>query len=82
MLDLRSILALYLSRRYSHLKSVKLCSNLLVKNLCTSDLLFDPGEEPAPRRGLWFLLDGTRRGGVKLLESPRLPLPYDTKQKG
>ncbi|NWR66951.1 WDR90 protein, partial [Bucorvus abyssinicus] len=43
VLDLRSILALYLSRRYSHLKSVKLCSNLLVKNLCTSDLLFDPG---------------------------------------
>ncbi|NXA30062.1 WDR90 protein, partial [Ibidorhyncha struthersii] len=30
-------------RRYSHLKSVKLCSNLLVKNLCTSDLVFDPG---------------------------------------
>ncbi|NXF35192.1 WDR90 protein, partial [Nyctibius bracteatus] len=43
VLDLRSILSLYLSRRYGHLKSVKLCSNLLVKNLCTSDLLFDPG---------------------------------------
>ncbi|XP_074454129.1 WD repeat-containing protein 90 isoform X1 [Larus michahellis] len=43
VLDLPSILSLYLSRRYSHLKSVKLCSNLLVKNLCTSDLVFDPG---------------------------------------
>ncbi|NWI87471.1 WDR90 protein, partial [Pitta sordida] len=43
VLDLPSILSLYLSRRYSHLKGVKLCSNLLVKNLCTSDLLFDPG---------------------------------------
>ncbi|NXI39050.1 WDR90 protein, partial [Galbula dea] len=43
VLDLQSILSLYLSRRYSHLKSVKLCSNLLVKNLCTSDLVFDPG---------------------------------------
>ncbi|NXG58003.1 WDR90 protein, partial [Hemiprocne comata] len=45
VLDLPSILSLYLSRRYSHLKGVKLCSSLLVKNLCTSDLLFDPGEE-------------------------------------
>ncbi|NXW41311.1 WDR90 protein, partial [Nyctiprogne leucopyga] len=43
VLDLRSILSLYLSRRYSHLKSIKLCCNLLVKNLCTSDLVFDPG---------------------------------------
>ncbi|NXG70051.1 WDR90 protein, partial [Baryphthengus martii] len=43
VLDLHSILSLYLSRRYSHLKSVKLCSNLLVKNLFTSDLVFDPG---------------------------------------
>ncbi|KAM6424013.1 WD repeat-containing protein 90 isoform 1-T1 [Liasis olivaceus] len=42
MLDLRHILGLYLNRTYSHLKSVKLCSNLLVKNLFTSDLLFDP----------------------------------------
>ncbi|NXM21015.1 WDR90 protein, partial [Ploceus nigricollis] len=43
VLDLPSILALYLSRRYSHLRGVKLCCNLLVKNLCTSDLLFQPG---------------------------------------
>ncbi|XP_064886977.1 WD repeat-containing protein 90 isoform X1 [Columba livia] len=43
VLDLRSILSLYLNRRYSHLKSVKLCANLLVKNLCTSDLVFNPG---------------------------------------
>ncbi|OWK55855.1 WD repeat-containing protein 90 [Lonchura striata] len=43
VLDLPSILALYLSRRHSHLRGVKLCCNLLVKNLCTSDLLFEPG---------------------------------------
>ncbi|NXK22164.1 WDR90 protein, partial [Arenaria interpres] len=43
VLDLPSILSLYLSRGYSHLKGIKLCSNLLVKNLCTSDLVFDPG---------------------------------------
>ncbi|XP_067407333.1 WD repeat-containing protein 90 isoform X2 [Emydura macquarii macquarii] len=43
MLDLHYILSMYLNRRYSHLKSIKLCSNLLVKNLYTSDLLFEPG---------------------------------------
>ncbi|XP_048351372.1 WD repeat-containing protein 90 [Sphaerodactylus townsendi] len=42
-LDLRHILSLYLNRNYSHLKNIKLCSNLLVKNLFTSNLLFDPG---------------------------------------
>ncbi|NXU47056.1 WDR90 protein, partial [Turnix velox] len=43
LLDLPSILSLHLHRCYSHLKSIRLCSNLLVKNLCTSDLVFDPG---------------------------------------
>ncbi|XP_038043068.2 WD repeat-containing protein 90 isoform X1 [Anas platyrhynchos] len=43
MLDLHDILSMYLNRRYSHLKSIKLCSNLLVRNVCTSDLVFDPG---------------------------------------
>ncbi|XP_039770960.1 WD repeat-containing protein 90 isoform X2 [Ornithorhynchus anatinus] len=42
-LDLNLTLALFLNRHYSHLKSIKLCANLLVKNLFTSDLLFDPG---------------------------------------
>lgn len=46
-LDLHDILLIYLSRCYGHLKSVKLCANLLVKNLYTSDLNFDPGEEHA-----------------------------------
>ncbi|KAF7239262.1 WD repeat-containing protein 90 [Varanus komodoensis] len=41
-LDLRYILSLYLNRSFSHLKGIKLCSNLLVKNLFTSDLVFDP----------------------------------------
>ncbi|XP_068121033.1 WD repeat-containing protein 90-like [Hyperolius riggenbachi] len=42
MLDLQYILSVYLSRRYSHLRNVRLCSNLLVKNLMTSDLIFNP----------------------------------------
>ncbi|XP_069066782.1 WD repeat-containing protein 90 isoform X3 [Pleurodeles waltl] len=43
LFDLQYVLSVYLNRRYSHLKSVKLCSSLLVKNLVTSDLLFEPG---------------------------------------
>ncbi|XP_047466070.1 WD repeat-containing protein 90 [Mugil cephalus] len=43
MLDLQCILSAYLSRGYSHLKSIKLCANMAVKNMFTSDLLLDPG---------------------------------------
>lgn len=43
-MDLHYILSVYLNRRHSHLKSVKLCSNMAVKNMFTSDLLLDPGE--------------------------------------
>ncbi|KAM7381807.1 hypothetical protein PAMA_012590 [Pampus argenteus] len=43
MLDLQYTLSVYLNRRYSYLKSVKLCANLAVKNMFTSDLLLDPG---------------------------------------
>lgn len=43
-LDLQDILLVYLNRRYGHLKSVRLCASLLVRNLYTSDLCFEPGE--------------------------------------
>ncbi|XP_020493168.2 WD repeat-containing protein 90 [Labrus bergylta] len=43
MLDLQYTLSVYLDRRYSNLKSIKLCANMAVKNMFTSDLLLDPG---------------------------------------
>lgn len=43
MMDLRYVLSVYLNRTHSHLKSVKLCAYMAVKNLVTSDLLLDPG---------------------------------------
>uniref|UniRef100_A0A667XN02 WD repeat domain 90 n=1 Tax=Myripristis murdjan TaxID=586833 RepID=A0A667XN02_9TELE len=54
MLDLQYILSVYLSRCHSHLKSIKLCANMSVKNMFTTDLLLDPGETlksncPMPR---------------------------------
>lgn len=42
-MDLRHVLSVYLNRTHSHLKSIKLCANMTVKNIITSDLLFDPG---------------------------------------
>ncbi|KAM6077548.1 WD repeat-containing protein 90 isoform 2-T2 [Theristicus caerulescens] len=75
VLDLRSILSLYLSRRYSHLKSVKLCSNLLVKNLCTSDLVFDPGVTFSEARQA----DLARRGVAPMPREMAFPVPKGEK---
>uniref|UniRef100_A0A673Z2P0 WD repeat-containing protein 90 n=1 Tax=Salmo trutta TaxID=8032 RepID=A0A673Z2P0_SALTR len=44
MMDLQYVLSVYLNRRHSHLKTVKLCANMSVKNMFTSDLVLDPGE--------------------------------------
>uniref|UniRef100_A0A673Z2W4 WD repeat-containing protein 90 n=1 Tax=Salmo trutta TaxID=8032 RepID=A0A673Z2W4_SALTR len=38
MMDLQYVLSVYLNRRHSHLKTVKLCANMSVKNMFTSDL--------------------------------------------
>ncbi|KAL0984331.1 hypothetical protein UPYG_G00140070 [Umbra pygmaea] len=43
MMDLQYILSIYLNRHHSHLKTVKLCANMSVKNMFTSDLVLDPG---------------------------------------
>ena len=43
-LDLQDVLLVYLNRCYGHLKSIRLCASLLVRNLYTSDLCFEPGE--------------------------------------
>ncbi|XP_018863760.1 WD repeat-containing protein 90 isoform X7 [Parus major] len=75
VLDLPSILSLYLSRRYSHLRGVKLCSNLLVKNLCTSDLLFEPGVTLAEAR----LSDLSCRGVAPMPREFAFPVPKGQK---
>ncbi|XP_032316530.1 WD repeat-containing protein 90 isoform X2 [Camelus ferus] len=49
-IDLHDILLVYLNRCYSHLKSIRLCANLLVRNLYTSDLCFDPAVTIAEAR--------------------------------
>lgn len=44
MLDLEYMLSIYLKHCYHSLKSIKLCANMMVKNMFTSDLLLDPGD--------------------------------------
>ncbi|KAL1248327.1 hypothetical protein QQF64_021645 [Cirrhinus molitorella] len=59
-MDLRQVLSVYLNRTHSHLKSVKLCANMSVKNIITSDLLFDPGLSFSEFRQSGLMLpDGT-----------------------
>uniref|UniRef100_A0A673BY86 WD repeat domain 90 n=1 Tax=Sphaeramia orbicularis TaxID=375764 RepID=A0A673BY86_9TELE len=82
MLDLECMLLSYLNRSYSHLKSIKLCANMAVKNLFTSDLLaFDgpvPREMafPVPRGSSWHdLYDYIRCvTSLQLLPDPILHL--------
>ncbi len=44
-LDFHYILSMYLNRRYSYLKNVKLCANMLIKNIFTSDTEHEPGRK-------------------------------------
>uniref|UniRef100_A0A8C9YSR5 WD repeat-containing protein 90 n=1 Tax=Sander lucioperca TaxID=283035 RepID=A0A8C9YSR5_SANLU len=91
MLDLQYTLSVYLNRCYSQLKSIKLCANMAVKNMFTSDLLLDPGETqktyycpiprdmsyPVPKGGSWHdLYDYIR------FPSEGTKLPFDSIQKG
>lgn len=43
-MDFNHVLSLYLNRRFSYLKSVRLCANMMVKNIFTSDNLYEPGK--------------------------------------
>uniref|UniRef100_A0A8C4E0D1 WD repeat-containing protein 90 n=1 Tax=Dicentrarchus labrax TaxID=13489 RepID=A0A8C4E0D1_DICLA len=95
MLDLQYTLSVYLNRCYSHLKSVKLCANMAVKNMLTSDLLLDPaklmglassqGTGPMPRDMSFPVPKGT--SWHDLYDYIRFPsegtkLPFDSFQKG
>ena len=52
-LDLRSILSKYLHSSYANLKNIKLCANLLVKNVFTSDIEYSPlpSDHPLQKHG-------------------------------
>ncbi|XP_065826313.1 WD repeat-containing protein 90-like isoform X2 [Oscarella lobularis] len=76
ILDLKSTLTKYQNRRYQCVKNVKLCANLLVKNLFTSDILFDPmiPENVKRRREYAALL---REGTMPVPKEMAFPVPKD-----
>ncbi|XP_031416845.1 WD repeat-containing protein 90 isoform X2 [Clupea harengus] len=66
VMDLHYLVSVYLNRRYSHLKALKLCANMSVKNTMTSDLLLDPG----------MCFSAMKRGGV-VMEEGNAPMPRE-----
>ena len=65
VIDLHYTLNMYVKRQYLYVKSVKLCSNMLVKNVFTSDILFDPTLTQSARHRLLY---------EKLLEKGMMPI--------
>lgn len=53
-LNLKEILSKYLSNTFSYLKNIKLCANILVKNVFTSDIEYSPVEPADVRFGGYF----------------------------
>lgn len=56
--DLQQVLALFANKKYLCLKSIRLCANLCLKNLFTSDLLFEPGVSVAEGKKMGLHLVG------------------------
>ena len=65
-LDLRGILSHYLHSTYTYLKNVKLCANLLVRNVFTSDIEYSP-----------LVDDGARTPSGEKLRGYVQPLPRE-----
>lgn len=56
-LDLQEILNTYLNRRYAYIKSMRLCANLMIKNLFTSDTYYIPGLNEFPSTTVLLVLN-------------------------
>lgn len=58
VLDFRYILSVYLNRQYSYMKSIRLCANMFLKGLFTSDIDYAPGISASEARKLGLLDKG------------------------
>ena len=65
MLDLRHIISFFLNQQYAYLKNIRLCANMLVKGLYTSDTEYEPG----------LTINEARRLG--LMTTGYVPVPRD-----
>lgn len=58
VLDFRYILSVYLNRQYAYLKTMRLCANMFLKGLFTSDIDYMPGLSASEARKLGLLDQG------------------------
>ena len=55
VLDLQCILSVYLNRHYAYVKNIRLCANVFVKGLFTSDVNYQPGISASEARKLGLI---------------------------
>ncbi|XP_063961233.1 WD repeat-containing protein 90-like isoform X2 [Lytechinus pictus] len=58
VLDLQYILSMYLNCKYKYVKSVRLCANMYVKNVFTSDMQYEPDISLQDARDMGLLVQG------------------------
>ena len=58
MLDMHYIISVYLNQKYAYVKNIRLCANMMVKGLFTSDTEYEPGMSPTEARKLGLMSDG------------------------
>ena len=56
VLDLQAVLALYVNRRFTYIKGIRLCANMFVRNIITSSTCYTP--ETMPRDAQLFVPKG------------------------
>ena len=71
VLDLQYILSVYLNRQYTYIKNIRLCANMFVRGVFTSDIDYQPGLSVSEARRLG-LLD---KGVSPLPREMAFPLP-------
>ena len=62
------MLSVYLNRKYSYVKTIRLCANILIKNVFTSDTKYTPGISMKVAR---------KTGPYVLLVLEQFPSDYD-----
>lgn len=58
LLDLQYILSMYLNCKYKYVKSMRLCANMYVKNVFTSDMQYEPDISLQDARDMGLLVQG------------------------
>ena len=58
MLDMNYIASVYVNQRYAYVKNIRLCANMLVKGLFTSDTEYQPGMSASEARKLGLMSAG------------------------